>query len=66
MARKLLALFALLMIVVAVLMLRGRSTEGEANVVLNRGNAQATGIGWSHWIVIRVFRYRRWLPCGSA
>ena len=27
------------MIVVAVLMLRGRSTEGNANVVLNRGNA---------------------------
>lgn len=37
--QKLLALFALLMIVVAVLMLRGRSTEGNANVVLNRGNA---------------------------
>ena len=37
--QKLLAAFALLMLVVAVLMLRGRSTEGDAAVVLNRGNA---------------------------
>lgn len=37
--QKLLALFALLMLVIAVLMLRGRSTEGDAAVVLNRGNA---------------------------
>lgn len=37
--QRLLALFALLMIVVAVLMLRARGTEGDAAVVLNRGNA---------------------------
>lgn len=37
--QKLLALFALLMIVVAALMLRGRSADGDAGVVLNRGNA---------------------------
>ena len=37
--QKLLALFAVLMIVVAALMLRSRSTEGDAGVVLNRGNA---------------------------
>lgn len=37
--QKLLALFALLMIVVAALMLRSRSTQGDADVVLNRGNA---------------------------
>ncbi len=37
--QKLLALFALLMLVIAVLMLRGRSTAGDASVVLNRGNA---------------------------
>lgn len=37
--QKLLALFAVLMLVIAVLMLRGRSAEGDAAVVLNRGNA---------------------------
>lgn len=37
--QKLLALFAILMLVIAVLMLRGRSAEGDATVVLNRGNA---------------------------
>ena len=37
--QKLLALFALLMIVVAALMLRGRTTQGDASVVLNRSNA---------------------------
>lgn len=37
--QKLLALFALLMLVVAALMLRGRSADGDASVVLNRGNA---------------------------
>jgi uncharacterized membrane protein YfcA len=37
--QKLLALFAILMLVIAVLMLRGRSAEGDAAVVLNRGNA---------------------------
>ena len=37
--QKLLALFAMLMLVVAVLMLRARSAEGDAAVVLNRGNA---------------------------
>lgn len=37
--QKLLALFAVLMVVVAVLMLRARSNEGDAAVVLNRGNA---------------------------
>lgn len=37
--QKLLALFAVLMIVVGVLMLRARSSEGDASVVLNRGNA---------------------------
>jgi uncharacterized membrane protein YfcA len=37
--QKLLSLFAVLMIAVAVLMLRGRSAEGDAAVVLNRGNA---------------------------
>lgn len=37
--QKLLALFALLMLVVAVLMLRGRSVEGDATVRLDRGNA---------------------------
>ncbi|HSM11180.1 MAG TPA: sulfite exporter TauE/SafE family protein [Lysobacter sp.] len=37
--QKLLALFAVLMIVVAGLMLRSRSTDGDAGVVLNRGNA---------------------------
>ncbi len=37
--QKLLALFALLMVVVAALMLRARSSEGDAAVVLNRGNA---------------------------
>lgn len=37
--QKLLAAFAILMLVIAVLMLRGRSTEGDAGVVLNRGNA---------------------------
>lgn len=35
----LLALFALLMLVVAALMLRGRSADGDAGVVLNRENA---------------------------
>ena len=37
--QKLLALFAILMLVIAALMLRARSTEGDAAVVLNRGNA---------------------------
>jgi uncharacterized protein len=37
--QKLLALFALLMIVVAGLMLRARGNEGDASVVLNRANA---------------------------
>lgn len=37
--QQLLALFALLMGVVAVLMLRARSSAGDAAVVLNRGNA---------------------------
>jgi uncharacterized membrane protein YfcA len=37
--QKLLALFALLMLVVAGLMLRTRGDEGDATVVLNRGNA---------------------------
>nr|WP_159015783.1 sulfite exporter TauE/SafE family protein [Lysobacter profundi] len=37
--QKLLALFALLMLIVAVLMLRGRSVEGDAAVKLDRGNA---------------------------
>lgn len=36
--QRLLALFAVLMIVVAVLMLRGRRDEGDAAVRLNRGN----------------------------
>ena len=37
--QKLLAAFAVLMLVIAVLMLRSRSAEGDAAVVLNRGNA---------------------------
>ena len=37
--QKLLALFAMLMLVVAALMLRSRGREGDASVVLNRGNA---------------------------
>lgn len=37
--QKLLALFAILMIVVGALMLRGRSSDGDASVVLDRGNA---------------------------
>lgn len=37
--QKLLALFALLMLVVSGLMLRSRGAEGDAAVVLNRGNA---------------------------
>ena len=37
--QKLLALFALLMLVVSALMLRSRSADGDASVVLNRGNA---------------------------
>lgn len=37
--QKLLALFALLMLVVAGLMLRSRGREGDPTVVLNRGNA---------------------------
>ena len=37
--QKLLALFALLMLVVAALMLRGRDSEGDAAVALGRGNA---------------------------
>ena len=37
--QKLLALFALLMLVVAGLMLRSRSSEGDASVVLNKRNA---------------------------
>jgi uncharacterized membrane protein YfcA len=39
--QKLLALFALLMLVVAGLMFRSRGREGDATVVLNRGNAPA-------------------------
>lgn len=37
--QRLLALFALLMLVVATLMLRSRGREGDPTVVLNRGNA---------------------------
>ncbi len=37
--QKLLALFALLMLVVAGLMFRSRGREGDPTVVLNRGNA---------------------------
>jgi uncharacterized membrane protein YfcA len=37
--QRLLALFALLMLVVAVLMVRSRGREGDASVVLNAGNA---------------------------
>lgn len=37
--QKLLALFAILMLVIAALMLRGRSAGGDPAVVLNRGNA---------------------------
>ncbi|KWR72976.1 sulfite exporter TauE/SafE family protein [Pseudomonas citronellolis] len=37
--QKLLALFALLMLLVAALMLRGRASEGDAAVALGRGNA---------------------------
>lgn len=37
--QKLLALFSLLMLVVAVLMFRSRGREGDPGVVLNRGNA---------------------------
>lgn len=55
-AQKLLALFALLMIVVGVLTLRRRNFEGDAAVVLSRANAPALlGIGFAAGLLAGFF-----------
>lgn len=54
--QKLLALFALLMLVVAVLMFRSRGREGDATVVLNRANApRLLGSGAATGLLSGVF-----------
>ncbi len=62
---KLLALFALLMLVIAMLMLATRSRVGLPDVQMNWTNSAARhrqGLRSCHWHAVRLLRHRRRIP----